>query len=89
MRQINCQMFSIPSRSPDLNPIENVFNLVRQQLGKDALQLEITYETYEQFCCRVKQTIENFSIDVINKTIESMPKRMELVIQGKGNRTKY
>ena len=26
---IGCKIFSIPARSPDLNPIENVFNLIR------------------------------------------------------------
>ena len=89
LANIGCQMFSIPARSPDLNPIENVFHLVRKQLASDALHREITRETYKEFCTRVKQTIENFPVNIINKTIESMPKRLKLVIAGKGNRTKY
>ena len=26
---IGCKIFSIPPRSPDINPIENIFNIVR------------------------------------------------------------
>ena len=89
MTAIGCKMFGIPPRSPDLNPIENVFHLIRRKLREDALRMEITYENYEQFCQRVKRTIENFSIDIINKTIESLPKRLSLVICGNGERTKY
>ena len=89
MTEIGCQMFAIPPRSPDLNPIENIFQLVRRQLRKDALTLEIRQENYQQFCRRVKRTIENLPIDVINRTIESLPKRLALVISGNGMRTKY
>jgi len=28
-KSVGCEVFSIPARSPDLNPIENIFNLVR------------------------------------------------------------
>ena len=41
-------MFSIPARSPDLDPIENLFHLVSRQLGKDVLDMEITSENFEQ-----------------------------------------
>ena len=32
------RMFSIPHRSPDINPIENVFHLVKKKLNRDALE---------------------------------------------------
>ena len=38
---------------------------------------------------RVKQTMEDFPKDVIDKTIESMNKRIGLIIKCKGQRTKY
>ena len=34
--QIGAKVFSIPPRSPDLNPIENLFNIVRMKLIKEA-----------------------------------------------------
>ncbi len=38
---------------------------------------------------RVKHTLMNMSVDVIDKTIESMNKRIDMVIKAKGKRIKY
>lgn len=43
---LGCEMFAIPARSPDLNPIENVFHLVRKQLRLDTVQKKIRHENY-------------------------------------------
>ena len=82
-------MFSIPPRSPDLNPIENTFHLIGKKLKKDALDMKLERESYEQFCRRVRRTVLNFDKHIIDKTIASMPRRIKAVIEGKGNRTKY
>ena len=87
--QIGCKCFRIPARSPDLNPIENVFNLVRNQLREDSMKQQIQHETYQEFCNRVKRTLEEFPTDIIDKTIDSMGRRLHLIMKGKGNRTKY
>ena len=89
MDAVPCRLFKIPARSPDLNPIENVFHLVGKQLRKDALEKQIQDETFEQFSARVKQTLLAFPADIIDRTIESMPKRIDLVIKHNGQRTKY
>ena len=34
--------FAIPARSPDLNPIENIFHIVKKRLHQDALDQQIT-----------------------------------------------
>ena len=81
--------FSIPPRSPDLNPIENLFHLVKRQLDEDALDQGIEFENFEDFSARVNDTILQADIDNIDKTIESMEKRINLVIKHKGQRTKY
>ena len=47
----------IPPRSPDLNPIEDIFNLASRKLEKDALQEGITRESYDEFCDRVSYTL--------------------------------
>ena len=49
----------------------------------------INYETFEQFSIRVKHTLENTPPKYIDKGIESMPKRMLMVIKSKGQRIKY
>ena len=86
---LGAKMFSIPARSPDLNPIENIFHLVRKKLRKDALEKKIVHETYEEFSQRVVTTIEKFSKKIIDKTIATLKKRINMVIQKKGERIKY
>ena len=86
---LNYSMFSIPPRSPDLNPIENTFHLIGKRIKKDAQDLNLEKETYEQFCERAKRTTLAFDKDIIDRTIESMPRRIQAVIDGKGHRTKY
>jgi len=40
-KELGCTMFSITARSPDLNPIENMFHIVRRQLKDDTLEKKI------------------------------------------------
>ena len=42
IESIGCRLFEIPPRSPDINPIENMFHLILCQLTEDALQYNIT-----------------------------------------------
>ena len=44
--KIGAVQFSIPQRSPDLNPIESVFNLIEKKLSSDAIKHSISKETY-------------------------------------------
>ena len=62
--------FSIPSRSPDFNPIENIFNYAKSELRTQAFEKNIDYETFEQFSIRVKHTLEKTPTKYIDKTIE-------------------
>ena len=80
-------IFHIPARSPDLNPIENVFHLA----GKDIREQgrAIFKESYEEFVRRCRQTLLQFPADVIDRTISSIPKRLQAVVQSGGQRTKY
>ena len=86
---VGATKFSIPSRSPDFNRIENVFNFAKSQLRTQAFEQNINDETFEQFSARVKYTLENTPTKYTVKTIESMPKRMLMVIKSKGQRIKY
>ena len=77
------------ARSPDINPIENIFNIIKQILQKEALNKNITFETFEQFSRRVADTINTLDERLIDRTIESMSKRIDLIIEKNGARTKY
>ena len=81
--------FSIPLCSPDFNPIENIFNFVKSELRTQAFEKNINYETFEQFSLRIKHTLENTPTKYIDKNIESIPKRVFMVIKSKGQRIKH
>ena len=89
MARCHCELLKIPPRSPDLNPIENIFNIVSRKLEKDALDGGITCESYAEFCDRVQRTIYSISQELIDKTIESMNGRITDVIGNNGERLKY
>ena len=89
MRSIRAKLLSIPARSPDLNPIENLFHLVKNQLNNDAIVQNIKKENFQEFSARIQSTILNFDNIVIDKIIESMSNRVELVVNRKGKRIRY
>ncbi len=83
------KVFKIPARSPDLNPIENLFNTIKKSLRQQALDRQIERETFEEFSARVKQTLLDYPSDNIDKIINSMDKRVDSIIKTGGYRTKY
>ena len=87
--KVGGKQISIPARSPDLNPIENFFNLIEQKMREDAVAQNICHETYEQFSNRVQRTIMEYPSEKINKIIESMDRRITLLLKNKGERLKY
>ena len=86
---VGASVFKIPSRSPDLNPIENFFNCISRELKKQALERKIRKETFEQFSMRVEKTILEYPAAKIDKIIETMDKRIGMVMKAKGMRIKY
>ena len=89
MGRANVQLLKIPARSPDLNPIENIFKFVGEKLRAEALQRKITHESFDEFKARVITTTMSILRDYIDKVIQSMSKRMNLIIEKKGQRLKY
>ena len=61
MARCHCELLKIPPRSPDLNPIENIFHIASKKLEKVALNEGITRESFEEFCDRVQRTISGIS----------------------------
>ena len=64
LKDVSALVFKIPPRSPDLNPIKNFFAMVTKTLRKQVIEENIVRETYE-FLTRVRETMLNFSIDMI------------------------
>ena len=82
-------MVPIPPRSPDLNPIENIFHLVKKKIEKDAIKQGLEKSSFSDFKTRVIETFYTFDTKVIDKTIASMPQRLYEIVKSKGCRTRY
>ena len=79
----------IPPRSPDLNPIENIFHLVKRYLDQEAISRNIVRESFDEFNVRVLEAFGNIPVETIDKTISSMNRRITAILASKGERIKY
>ncbi len=89
LSSLGCPLLSIPPRSPDINPIENILHLVRKQLDRDALAKNICSESMEEFQDRLRTTFMGIPKEIIDRTISSMSSRMKGIIREKGECLKY
>lgn len=74
MSESGASLLSIPPRSSHINPIENLFHLVRRELDRQAISKNKVYETYNKFATRVINTFTSFPTQTIDNIIESMEK---------------
>ena len=89
LEEIEAEFHEIPPRSPDLNPIENIFHLVKRYLESEAISRNITRESFEEFQARVLRAFDCICTETIDNTIASLNKRIEAILASKGGRTKY
>lgn len=74
-----------PSQSPDLNPIEHLWVLLKVRLSQYGVPPKGTHELWE----RVEEVWNDIAVDECRRLIESMPRRIKAVIKAKGGNTKY
>jgi len=74
-----------PSSSLDRNPIENLWHILRTNIRKRRLKVlkkkELMYTLEEEW--------EKLDIELLNRLIDSMLYRLQVVIDAKGGSTKY
>ena len=83
------KLVHIPSKSPDINVIENLFNISKNMLAKEAIEKKITKESRSQFAARITNHLKSFSTTSVNKLIDTLPNRMDLMKKNKGTRLRY
>lgn len=74
-----------PSRSPDLNPIENLWGYLSRQVYENNKQYHSTYELE----MAIMEKWDNIPESFLKKLINSMPNRVFQVIQRNGGATSY
>ena len=89
LHDIEAELHRLPSRSQDLNPPENIFHLVKMNLEKEALKQKITNESFEEFRERVFNSFQHIDTEIVDKTTESLPRRIDKIIALSGGSTKY
>ena len=86
LTKLIAELLSIPLRSPDLNPIENLFHSVKSDLSQHAFSQNITRESYDEFQSHEITTFLNCPTESIDKIIDWMNGCIDLIIKKKGNR---
>jgi hypothetical protein len=78
-------VLSWPSQSPDMNPIEHAWKIVKDRIFSridHATSLEHLFEI-------AKEEWKKLDVSVFQNLIESMPRRIEAVYKARGRHTKY
>ena len=74
-----------PANSPDLNPIENLWHILRDRIRKRKVQPR----TKEALIEALQEEWVKLDMKIVNDLIDSMPRRLQAVIDAKGGATKY
>ena len=72
-----------PSNSPDVNPIENLWSIVKRKVEKRKPK---NIDELELFLC---EEFKNVDVNIVAKIVMSMKKRCLSLIESKGERIKY
>ena len=72
-----------PSNSPDLNPIENLWSILKMKID------ELNPQSEDKLCDILFNIWDNLDVSLIHRLIDSVPSRLHEVIKSQGYPTKY
>jgi Mn-dependent DtxR family transcriptional regulator len=72
-----------PAQSPDLNPIENLWYILDRET-KDR-----TCKNEEELFLHLQKAWEHINVDILHNLVDSMPRRIQEVIDAKGLHSSY
>jgi hypothetical protein len=81
----NITLFDWPAQSPDLNPIEHLWVLLKFRLEEYETEPKSIHELWS----RIEVEWEKISKEECLNLIKSMPRRIEALLKAKGGYTKY
>lgn len=81
----NVQLLEWPGNSPDLNPIENIWGLVKKKIRQETITTK-----QQAIAAVIKYWYMDATLrDIVVNAVESMPRRIAAVIAAKGGHTNY
>ncbi|MGH0115999.1 UNVERIFIED_CONTAM: hypothetical protein FKN15_060463 [Acipenser sinensis] len=83
MEDHQIKTLSWPAQSPDLNPIENLWNVIKRKMDghKPSNKAELL-----EFLRQERHKVTQHQYE---RLVESMPRRMKAVLENQGYSTKY
>ena len=79
----NIETLAWPAQSPDLNPIENLWAILDKRLA------ERTCNSEKELFNELEKGWNELPVDLLTSLVESMPRRIQAVIDAEGEATKY
>lgn len=78
----NIRTLKWPPQSPDLNPIEHLWGILKRSIAGETGSMDELWE-------KVQDAWQKIPADVCKNLVDSMPRRIKAVIDAKGGYTKY
>src|SRR6185312_4466268 len=85
------KMLDWPSNSPDLNPIENLWQILKTRVEKQVNDMLVKKQavTVEVFRGVIQKEWEEIDRSTYVNLVHSMPTRLNEIIEGNGNKISY
>ncbi len=74
-----------PPQSPDLNPIEHLWDVVKREIRI----MDVQPTNLQQLCDAIMSILTKISEECFQHLVESMPRRIKAVLKAKGGPTRY
>lgn len=92
LEELNIEVMDWPPYSPDLNPIENLWSLLKAHIYKlrpDLIDMRNNDETKHILIETAQQAWSELDLDQMRHLSETMPHRVQAIIESGGWYTKY